>query len=124
MGVQVVGRETNDLDIASIKLVLESGNETKLGGADRGYVRERVLVFCLLQLRSKESIHTEISRVREEDHPVIADEFMELDGTLSSLGFEVFNPDNCQSNNHRVHFCSISCILTRSSGTESESRHI
>jgi hypothetical protein len=39
MGVQVVGRETNDLDIASIKLVLESGNETELGGADRGYVR-------------------------------------------------------------------------------------
>lgn len=36
MGVQVVGRETNDLDIASIKLVLESGNETELGGANRG----------------------------------------------------------------------------------------
>lgn len=36
VGLQLVGRETNNLDVASIKVFLESSNETKLGGADRG----------------------------------------------------------------------------------------
>lgn len=93
MGIQVVGGETNDLDITGIKLILESSNETELCSADRGY-QGRVHAFsqCWTTLTpGKSSIHTEISRVREEDRPAIANEFMELDGTLGGLGFEVYN---------------------------------
>lgn len=67
VGLEAVGGETDDLDVALVKLGLETGNDTELGGADGG----------------------EVCGVGEEDDPGVADEIVELDVALSGLGLEV-----------------------------------
>lgn len=62
-----VGRETDELDAALGELRLEAGHLTELGGADG-----RVILG-----------------VGEEDDPVVANELMEVNGTLGGLGLEV-----------------------------------
>lgn len=62
-----VGRETNRLDVTLGKLGSELSHGTELSGAD-GSV---------------------ILRVGEENDPVIADELVEVNGTLGGLGLEV-----------------------------------
>jgi hypothetical protein len=89
VGIQVIGRETNYLDIAFIPFILESSNDTELSCADRSYLLRAVKAWLTRRACHHQTL-TEISRVREEDHPAIANEFMELDGTLGGLGFEVY----------------------------------
>lgn len=67
VGLEAVGGETDNLDVALVKLGLEAGNNTELGGADGG----------------------EVCGVREENGPGVADEIVELDGALGGLGVEV-----------------------------------
>jgi hypothetical protein len=62
-----VGRESDQLDAALGELGLELGEGAELGGADGS------VVFG----------------VGEEDHPIVADEFMEIDGTVGGLGLEI-----------------------------------
>jgi hypothetical protein len=59
MAVDSVGRKTNELDTTLGELGLELSEGTELGGADGGVVL----------------------RVREQDHPLVADELVEVDGT-------------------------------------------
>ena len=67
MALDGVGRQTNQLDSSSGELGLQFGKSSKLGCAHRGV----------------------IFRVREKHDPVVADELMEVDGTLSGVGLEV-----------------------------------
>jgi hypothetical protein len=67
MAVNGVGRETNELCATLGELRLELGESTELGSADR----------CV------------VLGVGEEDDPVVADELVEVDGTLCGLGLEV-----------------------------------
>lgn len=67
VGLNGVGRETDQLDTALGELRLELGESTELSGADGGV----------------------ILRVREEDDPVVADELVEVNVSLGGLGLEV-----------------------------------
>lgn len=65
--VDGVGREADQLDAALGELGLQLGEGAQLGGADG----------------------SEILGVREEDNPVVANELVEVNGTLGGLGLEV-----------------------------------
>ena len=67
MGLNSVGRETDQLDTTLGELRLELGESTELSGADGGVVLG----------------------VREEDDPVVADELVEVNVSLGGLGLEV-----------------------------------
>jgi hypothetical protein len=67
VGLDGVGRETNQLYAALGELGLKLCKGTQLGSADRG------VVF----------------RVGEQDNPVVANELMEVNGALSGLSLEV-----------------------------------
>lgn len=69
VGLDGIGRETNQLDTTFGELWLQLGEGTQLGGADWGVVLW----------------------VGEEDDPVIANEFMEINGALSGFGLEVWS---------------------------------
>jgi hypothetical protein len=85
MGTKFVSRKTDNVDVTGIKLILESSNETKLSGADRGYTSSKFhITMSLLKLKL-----TKVSGVREKDGPLVTDEVVELNITLSSLGLEV-----------------------------------
>jgi hypothetical protein len=85
MGTKFVSRKTNNVDVTGIKLILESSNETKLSGTDRCYTSSKFhITMSLLKLKL-----TKVSGVREKDGPLVTDEVVELDITLSSLGLEV-----------------------------------
>lgn len=60
-------QQANELDASSVELRFEFGESTELGGADWGIVLW----------------------VREEDDPVVADEFVEVDWALGGLGLEI-----------------------------------
>jgi hypothetical protein len=62
-----VGRKTNELRATASKLRFELCEGTELGGTDGGLVRG----------------------VREEDDPVVADELVEVDRSISGLGLEI-----------------------------------
>ena len=68
-GVRIdgVGAQADQLDVALGEFGLEFGEGAQLGGADRGV----------------------IFRVREEDDPGIADEFVEVDGAVGGVGLEI-----------------------------------
>ena len=61
VAVDSVGRETNELDTTLGELGLELSKSTELGGADGGVVLG----------------------VREQNHPLVSDELVEVDGTGS-----------------------------------------
>lgn len=67
MAADGVGAQAQQLDAALGELGLEAGHLAQLGGADGG----------------------EVLGVREEDHPVIADVLVKVDGALGGLGLEV-----------------------------------
>lgn len=67
MGLDCVCGQTNQLDTTLGELGLELGEGAELGGAD-GRV---------------------VFGVGEEDDPVVADELVEVDGTLGGFGLEV-----------------------------------
>lgn len=67
VGVDCVRGEADELDAALCELGLELGESAELGGADG-----RVVFW-----------------VGEEDYPLVADELVEVDGTLCGFGFEV-----------------------------------
>lgn len=80
MALNRVGRKANELHATPGELRLEFCECTELSSANRGV----------------------IFRVREQDYPVVANEFMEVDGTGSGLGVEVGScvpkaqPGKCQ----------------------------
>jgi len=65
--LEIIGRNTDDLDIALCKVVCATSDLAELGGADRG----------------------EVSGMREEDGPRTTDPFVELDQTSCSLSLEI-----------------------------------
>jgi len=67
MALNGVGRQADQLDAASGEFGLEFGERAQLGGADGGVVLG----------------------VREENDPLVADEVVEVDGTLCSIGVKV-----------------------------------
>lgn len=67
VGLDAVGAQTDELDTAGSELGLELGEGAQLGGADGG----------------------EVIGVGEEDGPLVADELVEVDGTVGGLGIEV-----------------------------------
>lgn len=67
VGLDSVGRETNQLDAALGELGLELGKGAELGGADGGVVLG----------------------MREEDDPGVADELVEVNVSFGCLGLEV-----------------------------------
>ena len=85
--VDVVGTQSNELDAEGSELGLELGKGTKLGGADGGEVILQLsdfgYTFSLFELTRR------TYRVREENNPAVADELVEVDGTLGSLSLEV-----------------------------------
>ena len=86
VGLETVGGESNDLDVALSELVLETGNLAELGGADGG----------------------EVSRVGEEDNPGVADKVVELDVALGSLGLEVRGDGaEAEGRTGRGHGCKV-----------------
>ena len=68
MTLNSVGRQANQLDTSSGELWLEFCESTKFCCADWS------VIFWM----------------REENNPVVANEFMEIDGTGGSLSFEVW----------------------------------
>lgn len=74
MGIDLVGGETNQLDIAFLELRNKFSERPKLGGAaelgGQGYLE---------QCSQEGTLHwSEVGRVREEDNPRIADEPVDL----------------------------------------------
>lgn len=67
VGLDSVGRQTDQLGVALGELGLEFGEGTELGGADGSI----------------------ILRVGEENNPAVANELMEVNGTVGGLGLEV-----------------------------------
>lgn len=67
VGLDAVGTQTNELNTTLGELGLKLGEGTELGGADGG----------------------EVIGVGEEDGPLVADEVVEVDGTVGGLGVEV-----------------------------------
>ena len=67
MAVNGVGRQADQLDSSSREFWLKFCECAELGGADR----------------------REIFWVGEQDYPFVANELVEVDGTLSGLGIEV-----------------------------------
>ena len=67
VGLDGVGGQADELDAALLELGLELGEGAQLGGADGGVVLG----------------------VGEEDHPLVADELVEVDVALGGLGLEV-----------------------------------
>lgn len=67
MAAEGVGRETDELDTALVELGFETGHLTELGGADGSI----------------------ILGVGEEDHPVVANELVEVNGAIGGFGLEV-----------------------------------
>lgn len=62
-----IGRQANELGVSLLKLRLQLGESTQLGGADGG----------------------EVVGVREQDGPLVANEVVERDRTVGGLGLEV-----------------------------------
>lgn len=85
VGVDGVGRETNQLGSTLGELWLELREGTELGGADGSVVLG----------------------VREEDNPLVANPLVEVDGALGGLGLEVggncAQADTCR----RLVFCPV-----------------
>ena len=67
VALDCVCAQANELDTSLCKLWLELGERSELGGADR----------CV------------VFGVREEDDPAVANELVEVDGTVSCFGVEV-----------------------------------
>ena len=67
MVLEGVGRETYDLDIALLEVLVAAGDFSELSGADGG----------------------EVAWVREEDTPGVTEPIVELDVTRSGVSFEV-----------------------------------
>lgn len=67
VGFDIVGAQANELDAASSELRLELSESTELGGANGG----------------------EVIRVREQDGPAVANEFVESNRTVGGLSSEV-----------------------------------
>lgn len=67
VGLDAVGTQTNELNSTLGELGLKLGEGTELGGANGG----------------------EVIGVGEEDGPLVADEVVEVNGTVGGLGVEV-----------------------------------
>lgn len=67
MMLDIIGRQSDQFDATFAELRLKFGESAQLGGADR----------------------SEVLRMREEDDPAIADEFVEVDGSIGCVCVEV-----------------------------------
>lgn len=83
VGLNSVGRETNQLDTTLGELRLKLGKGAELSGADGSVVL----------------------RVREENDPVVADELVEVNLALCGLGLEVGGGRAQTKGSGSRHFC-------------------
>lgn len=67
VGLNAVSAQADELDTTGSELGLKLGESTELGGADRG----------------------EVIGVGEDDGPLVADELVEVDGTVGGLSIEI-----------------------------------
>jgi hypothetical protein len=93
VAVQFVSGEADNLDTTLLELLLLARDFAKFGGADLIKITKRVeLVISRTCYWPKMGIYThrsEISRVREENAPGVAEPFVELDRTFGGLSLEV-----------------------------------